>query len=302
MSYLLAIFLSFFLGLVIQRGGTCTVAAIHEIIHKGTANRIKALIETALWVLAGELILFHLGFSIPIVNNWQIGFATILGAFLLGLGAYINGACAVGTIARIGNHEWNFLAMIPGFFCGAALINWLHLPSLEPITLGTYALPKIDSWLLILIIGLILGRGIIFYQKGFHPYVLTVMIGIFFLGLIVIDKTWSYTDLIIDLSKLKNQDLGFRIILFVSLLTGATLSGKYQEKKEPSLKFLPPNLLKRFIGGMMMGAATLIFPGSQDTLILLYMPMLLGYAWLGFVLMACTILMCKLIQKRLEVK
>lgn len=104
----LAIIFSFLTGLAIQRGGTCTVAAIQEILHKKTANRIKALIETSLWVLAGVIILSKIGISIPSVNNWEISIYTILGSILLGIGAFLNGACAIGSIARIGNREWTF--------------------------------------------------------------------------------------------------------------------------------------------------------------------------------------------------
>ena len=54
MAILIALLLSFLMGLVIQRGGTCTVAAIQEVVHKGTFNRIKALIETSLWKKVGD--------------------------------------------------------------------------------------------------------------------------------------------------------------------------------------------------------------------------------------------------------
>lgn len=300
MEFLLAVIFSFLMGLVIQRGGTCTVAAINELIHKRTTNRIRALIETAIWVLAIELILTKLSLIHLTVQNWQIIPATILGAFLLGIGAFINGACTVGTIARIGNREWDFLAMIPGFFIGAFLLSRSNLPNLIPKHLDIQSTPILSTWLL-LIIGLsILLRGLVLSRKGFHPYVLTVLIGFFFLGLIIMDKAWSYTDLLVDLALLKEHSYWPRITLFAALLIGAVVSGHFQDSKNFSLMKTPPNIYKRFLGGVIMGAATFILPGSHDSLILLYMPMLLGYAWLGFVLMACTILICKLIQQNLE--
>jgi Sulphur transport len=300
MSFVIAILISFLMGLAIQRGGTCTVAAIHEIVHKRTANRVKALIETALWVLAGELILAKAGLFHLSIQNWQIIPATILGALLLGLGAFINGACTVGTIARIGNREWDFLAMIPGFFTGALVMGWLKTPDILPINIGMQSIPAIPSWILILVSTLILLRIGTFIRKGLHPYVLTVLIGIFFLGLVAIDKAWSYTDLIIDLALFKDQGYIFRAFLFAALLLGAILSGSYQDSNNFSLKKLTPNVFKRFFGGAIMGIATIILPGSHDSLILLYMPMLLGYAWLGFVIMASTIFTCKFIKRKLN--
>lgn len=299
-SWVFAFALSFMMGLVIQRGGTCTVAAIHELVHKKSSDRIRALLETALWVLAGEFILAGIGLTMPPVSNWQITIMTMIGAGMLGIGALINGACAVGTIARIGNQEWNFFVMIPGFFTGAALTGLLQLPDFQPIHLGTQAAPLLPLWALILMSVLLILRAWSFYRRGFHPYVLTVLIGVFFLGLISIDKVWSYTDLLVDLAMFHNSNSVFRISLFAALLLGAIVSGRFQDKKDRVLSIQKFNLWKRFIGGAVMGSATLILPGSHDSLILLYMPMLLGYAWLGFVVMVSTILGAKLIIQRLE--
>ena len=299
-STFIAIALSFLMGLVIQRGGTCTVAAIHEILHKKTYNRLKALIETAFWVLTGDYLLYQFGFSLSPIHDYPISFLTILGGVLLGMGAFINGACAVGTIARIGSGEWDFFVMLPGFLCGAALTYWIDLPVLEHLSDSSKITPSVNAWIIYLLFSLLVTRGISHYRKGFHPYCLTILIGIFFLGLVAIHKTWSYTDLLVDIAMLKEQNIGFRILLFIALLMGAIVSGKNQDKKARPLKRLPSSIIKRFLGGAMMGAATLILPGSHDSLILLYMPMLFGYAWLGFAVMAFTILAGKLIQKRLE--
>lgn len=300
LTLFLAVLISFLMGLVIQRGGTCTVAAIHEILHKRTYNRIKALIETAFWVLTGEYLLHQFGIPLSPIHDYPITFLTIIGGVLLGMGAFINGACAVGTIARIGSGEWDFLVMLPGFLCGAAIIHWIDLPALEQLSNFSRVIPSINASIMYLILGLLLIRGVAHYRKGLHPYSLTILIGIFFLGLVAIHKTWSYTDLLVDIAMLKEQHIWLRIVFFIALLMGAIVSGKYQDKKAYPLKRLPSSIVKRFFGGAMMGAATLILPGSHDSLILLYMPMLFGYAWLGFTIMTLTILAGKLIQKRLE--
>jgi uncharacterized membrane protein YedE/YeeE len=294
----LAVILSFLMGLAIQRGGTCTVAAIEEIVSKRTSNRIKALLETTLWVLAGELILAQFGVTPSPTPHWQMGLNTIIGGFLLGLGAFVNGACAVGTIARIGNREWEFFAMLPGFLFGAWLTGTLHFAFLQPINLGVITIQPVTPWILAFILVCVVYRAWQFYQKGFHPYVLTVLIGIFFLGLITLEKNWSYTDLLIDLAQFKTSSNHLQIILFISLLAGSMISGYFQKPSQRTLQKLSPHLLKRFIGGALMGAATLILPGSHDSLILLYMPKFLGYAWLGFLIMTSTIVILKLIKKK----
>ena len=44
------------MGFAIQRGGTCTVAAVEEIVDKHSARRLLALGEASLWVAGGLLL------------------------------------------------------------------------------------------------------------------------------------------------------------------------------------------------------------------------------------------------------
>ena len=41
------------MGFAIQRGGTCTVAAVDELLSKRRANRLLAMGEASLWVAGG---------------------------------------------------------------------------------------------------------------------------------------------------------------------------------------------------------------------------------------------------------
>lgn len=49
------------MGFAIQRGATCTVAAVDELVTRKRATRLVALVEASLWVLAGLLIARALG-------------------------------------------------------------------------------------------------------------------------------------------------------------------------------------------------------------------------------------------------
>jgi toxin CptA len=48
-------------------------------------------------------------------------------------------------------------------------------------------------------------------------------------------------------------------------------------------------LLRCLAGGALMGAGTLLIPGSNDGLILVGMPLLWPYAWVGFATMCVSI-------------
>jgi len=301
MSYPIALFIlaslfSFMMGFAVQRSSTCTVAAINEVLNKKTTDRIRSLIETSLWVFMGEVLLMRFDLAQFHLQDWQISGFTVGGAALLGLGAYLNGACMVGTIGRIGNGEWDFFLTIIGFFCGALLIAHLHLDQLYPVAQHELSILKLPDWALGIVFCLIAYRSWMFYKKGLHPYFLTVSLGILFLLLLVIDKAWSYTDLLVDLANIKNTSYLPRLILFFALLIGSIFGGN-SLKNIGSTRIVKKSLIaKRFLGGLAMGFATVMLPGSHDALVFLYLPMLLLNAWICFLVMTSTILFASHIE------
>ena len=104
-AWLAAILCVGVMGFAIQRGATCTVAAVDEVLTKRRAHRLAAMLEASLWVAGGLTLarLADLAGSMPIgysVSTW-----TLVGGALLGLGAWINRACVFGASARLGSGE-----------------------------------------------------------------------------------------------------------------------------------------------------------------------------------------------------
>ena len=60
------------MGYAIQRGTTCTVAAVDEILTSGRASRMLALLEASFWVLGGVLIVDALGLMPPMPAGYAI--------------------------------------------------------------------------------------------------------------------------------------------------------------------------------------------------------------------------------------
>ena len=106
------------MGFAIQRGGTCMVAAVDEILSQRRAHRLTAMLEASLWVVGGLTLaqLAHWPGSMP--GGHELTRWTVVGAVLLGLGAYVNGACVFGAIARLGSGQWAQALTPVGFFCG----------------------------------------------------------------------------------------------------------------------------------------------------------------------------------------
>jgi toxin CptA len=110
-----------------QRGGTCTVAALEEVVLKGRFRRLIALFEASLWAGAGFVLLDAAGLLTPIPASYAAGMETMAGGVLFGLGAFVNGSCIFGSVARLGSGDLSYLAMPFGFYLGG--LATVHLPS-----------------------------------------------------------------------------------------------------------------------------------------------------------------------------
>src|SRR3982074_971175 len=81
------------MGYAIQRGATCTVAAVDEIMTERSARRLLSLVEAALWIAGGLLGARPLQVLPALPAGYAVSGWTVAGGFLLGLGAVVNGAC-----------------------------------------------------------------------------------------------------------------------------------------------------------------------------------------------------------------
>ena len=55
-AFLVAAICAGLMGYAIQRGATCTVAAMDELVRRRSVNRLAAMVEASLWVLGGLLL------------------------------------------------------------------------------------------------------------------------------------------------------------------------------------------------------------------------------------------------------
>jgi hypothetical protein len=67
------------MGYAIQRGATCTVAAMDEVVRKRSVNRLVAMIEASLWVVGGLLIARAFGALKAMPGGYEVTSVTILG-------------------------------------------------------------------------------------------------------------------------------------------------------------------------------------------------------------------------------
>jgi Sulphur transport len=306
--FLLAAICAALMGYAIQHGATCTVAAIGEIVREGTTKRLVALAETSFWVAGGLLLARALGFLTAVPGGFALSGWTVVGAALLGIGAYVNKACVFGAIAKLGSGQWAYALTPIGFFIGAASAPLLF-SQMMPATLDTISMSSsLPLWLAPAFLVFALWRIISIartphpagsrWQRLWAPHEATIVIGVTFVIMFVSVGAWSYMDLLVHLVHGMAQNLIWQGLLFFALLIGAIIGGW----TGGSLAWQNPTLVtlaRCLSGGLLMGWGSLLIPGSNDGLILIGIPFLWPYAWVSILVMCVVIWLLFIVERKL---
>jgi toxin CptA len=203
------------MGYAIQRGGTCMVAAVDEVLNHRRAYRIAAMLEASLWVAGGLALaeLMHLAGSMPAgfaTNAW-----TVLGGALLGLGAWLNQACVFGAIARLGSGDWAYAATPLGFYAGCLSVQPLFsrppAQALEHASIFTGSAAVFGPLFLAYVCWRLWpatrslrapGRLRTLAQQVWSPHAATSVIGASFVVTLLLAGNWAYTDVLADLARM----------------------------------------------------------------------------------------------------
>ena len=305
------------MGFAIQRGATCTVAAVDEVVTKRRFNRLISMVEASLWVVGGLLIAQTLHLLPKMPAGYALNGLTVLGGILLGVGAYVNGACVFGAIARLGSGEWAFVVTPIGFYVGCLTVGRIFSPPTPAKLSGGSLVLQAPMWLAVLFAGLMLiriahpllspapdGARHTLVQRAraavttriWSPHAATAVIGITFFFMLLLVGAWAYTDVLADLARGMAGNLVARTALLVALFLGAFIGG-YTGGHFRGTPITVAQLAKCFAGGVLMGWGSLLIPGGNDGLILVGMPLLWPYAWVAFLTMCVTIAASQLATK-----
>lgn len=297
------------MGLAIQRGATCTVAAVDEVIDRRGTTRLMALVEASVWVTVGLLVANRFGWLAAVPSGFELTGWTVFGAALLGLGAFFNGACVFGTIARFGSGQWAYIATPVGFYLGCLTVERVFAPApARALAAGSIVLTASDTvvWLVVaLLIARLLG-AIVGHRKTIRelvtrhlwsPHAATAVIGITFLVTLVLVGAWSYTEALADFAHGMTMNVAMRGFLLLCLLVGALIGG-WTAGLFKHTQITAAGVARCLGGGVLMGWGSLLIPGGNDGLILVGMPLLWPYAWIAFATMCVTIGSALLLRRR----
>ncbi len=298
MFYLLLFIFGFIAGFCAHRGGVCLVGATHELVTQ-KRSRLFFFIFAAMSVAFAIVMLaaFFLPMKVHFAQTIGIGPAVLSGALLYGVGAAMNGGCALGTLNKLFSGHLVFIGSLAGLALGFTAFLLLldsNLISAPPMIMGEDMTLAGFSFLLLAVFfsfSFWLGRSgsrdgatLKSYLNNFlHAPLAGNFIAIILLGAasgalyLMVGHGWDYSRLMMSgLSSLvfaKPPGAAFLFVLlatgglFAGMLTASLMSGKF-EMQTP--KALP--LLGKIAAGSLMGFGAGFLAGGNDTLLLYGVP------------------------------
>ena len=296
------------MGFAVQRGATCMVAAVDEVVSKRSANRLIAMLEASAIVASGIILARFTGHLAMQPATYQLTAWTLLGGAIMGLGAFVARACVFGAVARIGSGEWAYLLVPVGFLLGCIAARPLlavappmkvapHSLLLDQAALVAAPLLVLASWRLWRTFTAARENRLNDYV--WSPHVATGVIGLTFVIMFLTVGAWAYTQLLAEASRGMAMMVGSRTMLLVALFGGAVLGGWTAGK----LKFVRPSwsaIGRCLAGGVLLGFGGMHVPGNNDGLILVGLPLLQPYAWAALASMILAIYLAFQIERRMQ--
>lgn len=305
----------------ICRASVCTVRAVAEITTSRTGHVLASIGKSVLWVIAFATVIIWLMPSVGAnLTGWPLTGGAVLGGFVFGMGAAINGGCAYSTMARLIDGEGGMLvavaALAVGILCFVKLVDlrWLERPLPMPALTGS-----VPFWAAVTALPLVLwavyeaarlwrtrpvGAGIrgLVLAPRYRLSSAAMLIGFAGAAIILIYGPSSYTgtmqQLLEALHGTSSYPMTERWVLLLAALGGMLLStvqrGSFRLDWRPRWMWL-----RNVCGGLLMGLGIALIPGGNDALVLYGIPslsphalpaflaMLLGIALGLFVMRAC---------------
>jgi uncharacterized protein len=306
---LLATACAFLMGYSVNQGSTCAVSAAKELVDQRQGTMLTGF---AIAIGTAGLICLPLawifGDGIHLASDAGISLSLIVGAVLLGIGAFINDACLFGTLSRIGHGEVRFFALPVGLALGFSIADRQHLfvaaprmtnAFVEPsqagyLVVSGFALLLVTSWFL-------LGRTAMLPTSRDWPLRRAmVTLGICGALLFTLTPGWTYADAVHRAVAPGGDKIAIApgvIIAALAALGGALASGIHAR----SFQFERPTtktLLRSLIGGTIMAFGGTLIPGGNDTLLLSSVPSATVSGLTAYAVMSITVPLLMLAIRR----
>jgi hypothetical protein len=297
--YAISLLLAALLGFGVHRASLCTVKTVAEIFSTRKIYMLMAMLKTVLWVMTISMPIMLFLPDVAAPNRcYAVTFAAIIGGFMFGVGAAINGGCAFSTLWYLANGNLWMLTTILGYCLGVAGLSAIA-PMIEPGQVLTPLHFKAPGPLIFTILAALWlflsweifriwktrekdrSLGQLFLSKYYRLSTAALVLGFSGGVLYALYDTWTYTNAL----KQKVQSIwmpvekpaSINLLLFFALFCGMVVSAL--QRRSWRLQWRPIQTWPRhLIGGALMGAGAVLIPGGNDTLLLKSLPGLSPHA------------------------
>lgn len=287
---------SFILGFALTRASTCTVAATKRLVLQGRPDWLTGIAVAVCWSAVSLLVMTDgFGLAIPSHLSVPINATLIAAAVSMGFGAYLNGACFIGSVGRICGGELSFLLTFAGLAAARKLTE-------RPVINEAFAQHGLSStlksdpaafWILVALFttGFLYGIIRVFQRRQQAMLALCVM-GIAAALLFSSNPDWSYEAWVGRVVNGQGLSRSYEIeLIILALFSGAVISSIANGKFRLTAPGLKQSTLC-FLGGLFMGFGAKYAPGGNDTLLLWTIPSFALYGFVTYAIMVATVALC----------
>jgi uncharacterized protein len=275
--------LGFVLGFALNRGSICTVIATRELVSEKRPARFIALVECAVWA---ALVYTILETSPTMQRAWSPLGYLVPAAIVFGIGTYVNGACVFGSVGHFGNGDIDFGFAFLGIFAVSYIASLFGLlPDQPPISASLPLGPVLVAIALLAVLALRFGLSLRSESSFSRLTLLMAAIGIAFTILAIFAPGFSITASVGSMISIPVGGAVIAVCMFGGSLVSARLMQSRFMLKWPTIK----TIVRRTLGGILMGVGALLIPGGNDTLLMIGLPMGAWQAALAYALFVGTV-------------
>jgi len=286
------------LGFATHRASVCTVRAVAELLSSRRGFMLASILKSILWASAVTIPFFLISMTMPPqAGAWQLSLAAVLGGFVFGVGAAMNGACVYSTMARLTDGEGGMFVAVVGF--GFGILGFVALVDAGWLARPTQSLPRIGvliGWVAVVVLAAFAlyeatrlwrtrppaaGPRELVLARQYRLSTAALLIGVTAGAIYLIMGPYGYATTV---QQGIEAALGRRVapetarwVLLAAALFGMLVSTL--QRKSFHLDWRPrPLWLMNFFGGALMGLGVALAPGGNDSLVLYAIPTLSPHA------------------------
>ena len=303
MAVLVAV-LVFLAGYATQRGSVCAVRATCELVFERKASRHVGFLFCAACGLA-MLVLGHAG-DWPVFRTYSglpATGAAVAGGAIVGLGAFLNGRCAFGTVAELGSGRVWRLATLAGFMAGTVLGDRTDMSVFEPASVPSPLATVPTAGLVAMVLAIVAVLGVVLWRlqrphapPEWSPLRAMAVIGLGNGVLLVLARSWPYTSVLMHVARGDQSDLVRGAQMASVFVAGAVAGGMLRGFRLHV--GAARDWLQAFAGGTVMGIGAVLVPGGNDVMLLVGIPLLLPNLVIAY--FAMSLVLCILFVLRLQ--